>query len=174
MPDFDQLKVFLRVLNNPDSRNIEYENAAAEIRKAGLNPGLLEGTDPDSHEFERLVRGAPIAEEGAEIETPVTESNEDKDGQADEFIPDSDYPGYATNWDGTVRSLPGPRRKDKRLRPYSAWGKTRKGQYYVWSYFTLYKDGARHKVTQAQMLMNRQRTVWERSGKGRKASSVPI
>lgn len=128
----------------------------------------------DSPEVLKAIEASQNPQPSPPAPAMLLQQTRDTDGISDEWIPDKDFPNYATNWDGCVRSLPGPRRKAKRLRPYPAWGRTRKGQYYIWSYFTLYKDGARHKVTQAQMLMNRQRTVWERSGKSRKDSSVPI
>jgi hypothetical protein len=96
---------------------------------------------------------------------PITTGRVDTDEEPDEYIQDSEFPDYATNWDGTVISLGGPRKKKgKRMRLFPDWAKTHNGRWYPTSYFTLAKDKQSHRQTQAQMLMRR-RKQWRSAGR---------
>src|SRR5579872_1993354 len=86
----------------------------------------------------------------------ITSDRVDTDDEPDLYVPDSEFPDYATNWDGTVICLGGARKKKgKRMRPYAGWAKTASGKFYPTCYFRLSQGGVRHIQTPAQMLMRR-------------------
>jgi hypothetical protein len=91
----------------------------------------------------------------------------DTDQEPDEYVQDSEFPNYATNWDGTVISLGGPRqKKGARMAPTFRWAKTDKGRFYPQAYYRLTKDKERVEQTHGQLL--------ERRSKKKKALSRGI
>jgi len=136
------------------------------------NPGsadreFLKGVliDPDSEKA--FLTDAMIDEilsdlrpKPAANEISPTTDRVDTDEEPDLYVPDSDFPDYATNWDGTVICLGGARKKKgKRMRPYAGWAKTASGKFYPTCYFRLSQGGVRHIQTPAQMLMRRFKTL---------------
>jgi len=178
-PDFAEVQKLFRTMGDPDVSDREADRA--EKRYNELVPKALRdklddyAANPDSPDVERVFREhyqrAEVAEAtAADVET----SRADTDEEPDEYIPNSEFPDYATNWDGTVICLGGPRKKKKRMRPYPDWAKTKDGRYYPTSYFTLTGGGKRERRTQAQMMMDRRNTVRARKTGGDKESSLPI
>ena len=90
----------------------------------------------------------------------ITTDRVDTDEEPDNYVTDSEFPDYATNWDGTVVCIGGARKKKgKRMRPYAGWAKTASGKFYPTCYFRLSQNGVRHIQTPAQMLMRRFKTL---------------
>jgi hypothetical protein len=125
-----------KVLIDPDTSN-----------KAFLTDEMIDGLLSDVN---------PVLDTAAEI----VSDRVDIDQEPDLYVPDSEFPDYATNWDGTVICLGGARKKKgKRMRPYAGWAKTSSGKFYPTCYFRLSQGGIRHIQTPAQMLMRRFKTL---------------
>jgi hypothetical protein len=89
----------------------------------------------------------------------------DSDQQLDVYVQDSEFPEYATNWDGTVISLGGARRKKgKRMRLDVKWIKTPGGKFYPQAFFRLSKgEGPRAYQTTGQMMARRLKTLLQKT-----------
>jgi hypothetical protein len=175
-PDFEQVKTLFRTIQNvdiPERQAERIEKTLAAILPRRLYEKLediifndaLTQVDVNGAEFENAFRDyyrKPMAESSS-ITDDILTGRVDTDEEPDEYIQDSEFPDYATNWDGTVISLGGPRKKKgKRMRPFPDWAKTHSGRWYPTSYFTITKDGQSHRQTQAQMLMRRRKALQAR------------
>jgi hypothetical protein len=131
------------------------------------NPEFLKGvliapgvSDKDSLTDEMIDEILSDGKPTLTAESSPTTDRVDTDEEPDLYVPDSDFPDYATNWDGTVICLGGARKKKgKRMRPYAGWAKTASGKFYPTCYFRLSQGGVRHIQTPAQMLMRRFKTL---------------
>jgi|SRR5579859_374177 len=136
---------------NPSCRDREF-----------LQGVLIDPTVDKAFLTDEMIRGLlskPIVRDAAQEEEIVSD-RVDTDEEPDLYVPDSDFPDYATNWDGTVICLGGARKKKgKRMRPYAGWAKTASGKFYPTCYFRLSQGGTRHIQTPAQMLMRRFKTL---------------
>ena len=117
-------------------------------------PEFLKGVliDPDNRDksltdemiYGILSDGKPAPAAASESDSPITD-RVDTDQEPDLYVTDSEFPDYATNWDGTVICLGGARKKKgKRMRPYAGWAKTASGKFYPTCYFRLSQGGIRH------------------------------
>ena len=129
--------------------------------RADLRQVLIDPDVPNRFLTDEMIGGLlsavkPVRTDQAEI----TSDRVDTDEEPDLYVPDSEFPDYATNWDGTVICLGGARKKKgKRMRPYAGWAKTASGKFYPTCYFRLSQNGVRHIQTPAQMLMRRFKTL---------------
>lgn len=130
---------------------------AADLKKVLIDPGISDKDFLTDEMIDGLLSDVkPVQTDSAEI----TSDRVDTDQEPDLYVPDSDFPDYATNWDGTVICLGGARKKKgKRMRPYAGWAKTASGKFYPTCYFRLSQNNVRHIQTPAQMLMRRFKTL---------------
>lgn len=124
----------------------------ADLKKVLIDPDTSDKAFLTDEMIDGLLADVKPVLAAAEI----TSDRVDTDEEPDLYVPDSDFPDYATNWDGTVICLGGARKKKgKRMRPYAGWAKTASGKFYPTCYFRLSQGGVRHIQTPAQMLMRR-------------------
>jgi hypothetical protein len=129
----------------------------ADLKKVLIDPD----TSNKAFLTDEMIAGLLSAAEPVRTDQAgISSDRVDTDEEPDLYVPDSDFPDYATNWDGTVICLGGARKKKgKRMRPYAGWAKTASGKFYPTCYFRLSLGGVRHIQTPAQMLMRRFKTL---------------